>query len=415
MRSLFFFVVLVCANSVWASQPNNIRLDPNGISYIYPVFDSKDWILTQPEPSKIYTQPDNNRVTHWADEYFAQDWARGCNQTYGLRVYAGISGEVVYAGVRGPYGNTVVIYDRETRFALKYSHLSEIAVSVGELVLAGKSFIGRVGDTGNVQTSGCPNNPGSHLHLVLFKNVSDVSARPITTTLASSGTTATSFAAPFGYVPSVDLIKMSSDPTVFAVYYGSRVGVTATSFESHGWNFDKYGLVFQPIKIVSSGSLSSIPQAYYLWPLRDNTLLKASNLATVYQFQEGRKEALTFQTFNCRGLRFGEVAVVSPKERDGYLPIEDKIGSGCQAPAALTLSDFVSFGRLTGFRNPDLGQYFSYPDWQPDWELRMLPFAHGSGQTVTLYRSNSIRDANERYIGYNDPSTGQWSGWQRIY
>jgi murein DD-endopeptidase MepM/ murein hydrolase activator NlpD len=411
-------VFVVAYVSAEAGQPFNIRLDPNGVSVIYPVFDSSGWVLTQPDAGQVYANPGGGRVTHWADEYYAQDWARGCGATHGQRVYAGISGVVVWAGPRGPYGNTVTIYDPDSGFALKYSHLSEVSVSGGEYVLAGKSLVGRVGDTGNVQSSGCAEHPGAHLHLALFKNVTDPAARPVSSTLATSGGGPTVYAAPFGYAPPVELAMSPDNPSVYVLHYGTRVPVSANSFESHGWNFDKRQVLFSVMqgRTMNPADLSRIPKTNYLWPFRDHSLLKSSNNQTVYQFEDGRKNALSYSVFTCRGLRFGEVREVDLGERDGYAPIEDLPAAGCSGQLRQALNDWAKFARSnSAFQSPDLAGYFYYPDWDREWELRILPFAHSSGQSIILYRSSSIHNPDERYIGYWEPGTGQWSGWQRIY
>jgi hypothetical protein len=57
------------------------------------------------------------------------------------------------------------------------------------------------------------------------------------------------------------------------------------------------------------------------------------------------------------------------------------------------LNDLARFVRINpAFQSPDLADYFHYPDWDPEWELRLMPFAHVSGQHVAR----------------------EWSGWQRV-
>ena len=72
----------------------------------------------------------------------------------GTPIRACRSGTVVIAGWQGGYGNAVVI-DHGGGMATLYGHQSQIAVSVGEKVLAGE-VIGYVGSTGN--------STGPHLH-----------------------------------------------------------------------------------------------------------------------------------------------------------------------------------------------------------------------------------------------------------
>jgi hypothetical protein len=420
MRCFFTAALAVFLNAaqVWAGQPAGIRLDPNGMSLIYPVLDTAGWILTQPSASKLYNSSDRTRLTHWADEFYAQDWARGCGLTHGQKLFAGISGEIVLAGQRGPYGNTVVILDRESGFALKYSHLSELAVSVGEYVLAGQSFIGRVGNTGNSQSqSGCSQSPGAHLHLALFKNVTNVARRPITTTTASSGVGPTAYAAAFGFAAQQELVKAEGSPAVYVHYYGTKVLVTAASFESNGWNFDKNQSVFNVLlgRTFDAAYVNSIPTAGYIWPMRETSLSKTSAQETVSVFDDGRKLALTYDEFMCRGLRFNEVRAVPDAEDRLYLPQSTMLARGCAPALKQSLADFQRFASFQpGLSAPDLSSYGFYPDWDPYWELRWLLFQHSSGTPAVLYRTNAVNDHTQKYVGYTDPQTGIWSGWQRV-
>lgn len=419
MRSVIWFVlVMVLAIPAWAAQPFGIKLDPNGVSLIYPVFSTAEWVLTQPNVSGLYNPQDRNRLTHWGDDFYAQDWARGCGQTQGHQLFAGISGEIVWAGSRGPYGHTVVIYDAETRFALKYSHLSEVSVQVGEYVLAGKSFLGRVGNTGNIQSSGCSSNPGAHLHLSLHKNVSDPKSRPISSSVVTSNSGPTNFAAAFGYTTSVDLAKTATSQTVYALFYGTRVPVSLAAFVSFGWGFDKSQAVFNPMKnrIVSQDFLSGIPETNYFWPMRDNLLLKINNAATVYQFEDGYKRALSQEIFNCRYLRFPEIVTVPTGDRDRFLPVKDQTATGCFQHAKQALMDFPKFRKtVPGLVIPDWSSYGYYPDWDPAWELRWMAYNHPSGQVVTLYHITWIGLPTERFIAYWDPQTGHWIDWQKVF
>lgn len=72
----------------------------------------------------------------------------------GFPVAAAAGGRVVAAGYDGAYGNLVVI-ERDGGMSTAYGHLSQIAVSVDQLVGAGQQ-IGLVGSTGR--------SSGAHLH-----------------------------------------------------------------------------------------------------------------------------------------------------------------------------------------------------------------------------------------------------------
>lgn len=425
MRGVFlivamFLTAVLLSASVWAEQPHGIRLDPNGISLIYPVMNTGGWLLTQPNVGDMYNPQSQDRITHWGDDFYAQDWARSCGQTFGQPVFAGISGQIVLAGERGPYGNTVVIYDGQTRFALKYSHLSEIMVQVGEYVLAGRSLLGRVGNTGNIQATGCSEHPGAHLHLSLHKNVADPKIRPITLTAANKNTGPTSFAAPFNYVTHVDLIKAADNPTVFASFNGSRIPVTAAAFYSHGWGFDKFQQVFNPLanRIISSGQLANYSEEYYFLALRDNSLLKAENNPAIYEFEDGQKRILSFDVFSCRNNRFTDAVSVPIGDRDRYQPSQDQLATGCLPHGQQALRDFPKFGQLSNLAGqslaPDWSTYAGYPNWDPAWELRQLEFVRPNGQRITIFHVLMTDNPAIRFMAYIDQQTGEWFGWQGV-
>ena len=74
--------------------------------------------------------------------------------TNGTPIYASAPGEVVFAGTRGGYGNTVII-DHGGGIATLYAHQSKLAVAEGAEVARGQ-VIGAVGSTGF--------STGPHLH-----------------------------------------------------------------------------------------------------------------------------------------------------------------------------------------------------------------------------------------------------------
>jgi murein DD-endopeptidase MepM/ murein hydrolase activator NlpD len=72
----------------------------------------------------------------------------------GTQIRAPAGGTVVFSGVQGPYGKTVVI-DHGIGVKTLYSHMSEIFVRVGDTVTR-RQIIGAVGNTGR--------STGPHLH-----------------------------------------------------------------------------------------------------------------------------------------------------------------------------------------------------------------------------------------------------------
>jgi murein DD-endopeptidase MepM/ murein hydrolase activator NlpD len=78
----------------------------------------------------------------------------------GAPILASAGGRVVYAGVRGPYGNTVVI-DHGNGLATLYGHASRILVRPGDLVMP-RQQIATVGSTGR--------STGAHLHFEVIRN-----------------------------------------------------------------------------------------------------------------------------------------------------------------------------------------------------------------------------------------------------
>ena len=80
----------------------------------------------------------------------------------GLFVVAPMSGEVVWAGPNGPWGNLVVI--ENNGYQIWLGHLSSVSVSPGEIIEHGE-VIGLSGSTGN--------STGPHLHLGIKKKVDE--------------------------------------------------------------------------------------------------------------------------------------------------------------------------------------------------------------------------------------------------
>ena len=89
---------------------------------------------------------------------------------HGAPIKAAKAGRVILSGVKGGYGNTVMI-DHGGGFVTLYAHQSKLGVSVGETVGAGE-VIGYIGSTGQstgphlhfeIRVNGSPVNPGTYL------------------------------------------------------------------------------------------------------------------------------------------------------------------------------------------------------------------------------------------------------------
>ena len=74
---------------------------------------------------------------------------------YGTPVYPARSGRVTQAGWHEGYGQLIEVRHPNGEVT-RYGHLSKITIKVGDIVVRGKTMIGRVGSTG-IST-------GPHLH-----------------------------------------------------------------------------------------------------------------------------------------------------------------------------------------------------------------------------------------------------------
>lgn len=120
-----------------------------------------------------WTSSKTDASTHVGAEYFARDLNQKNGLDWGINIYAGFAGKVVkvYTGCQegnqdcnGGYGNEVVIYDSSRKVALRYAHLSYVAVSKGQMVSHGQ-YLGKTGNTGR--------STGTHLHIVGFENINN--------------------------------------------------------------------------------------------------------------------------------------------------------------------------------------------------------------------------------------------------
>lgn len=83
---------------------------------------------------------------------------------YGDSVKVTADGVVEFAGVRGGYGNCIIV-KHESDFETLYGHLSKILVKEGDRVIAG-DHIGLIGSTGR--------STGAHLHYEVIRNSAKV-------------------------------------------------------------------------------------------------------------------------------------------------------------------------------------------------------------------------------------------------
>ncbi len=86
---------------------------------------------------------------------------------YGSPVKCAASGKVIFAGVRGGYGNCIII-EHGNGLATLYGHLSEIMVEANDRVKVGQ-IIAKSGNTGR--------STGPHLHYEVHKNNQPVNPR----------------------------------------------------------------------------------------------------------------------------------------------------------------------------------------------------------------------------------------------
>ncbi|MFA6098618.1 MAG: M23 family metallopeptidase [Patescibacteria group bacterium] len=122
----------------------------------------------------------NGRLsTHSGAEYYARDLNQINGLDYGIQIFAGFGGRIIYAGWQNGYGYTVVVYDPIRHVAIRYAHLSYIysRVYVGKNIPA-HFFLGRTGNSGN--------SIGTHLHIVGYENINDNNGHPVIPTLCDS-------------------------------------------------------------------------------------------------------------------------------------------------------------------------------------------------------------------------------------
>ncbi len=125
-------------------------------------------ILVRPVPGAI-TSPFGMRL-HPILGYYRMHAGVDFRAGYGQEIKAGAAGRVILAGVRGGYGNTIII-DHGGGMTTLYAHQSSLNVSYNDQVSAGE-IIGYVGSTGlstgphlhfEVRINGTPVDPQDYL------------------------------------------------------------------------------------------------------------------------------------------------------------------------------------------------------------------------------------------------------------
>ncbi|MCG2741705.1 MAG: M23 family metallopeptidase, partial [Syntrophaceae bacterium] len=180
--SLLIILLVIIPTTLLASQPAGISLNQNSTSTISWIFNPGIWNVS------------TSSSLHTGDDTYAQDWTKSGGDTDGQAVYAAISGVVAKSYLSQTcYGNTIVIFDQASGFAVRYAHLKDRSVVEGTNVIAGETLIGHIGNTGPGGTSCNISSMSSHLHLVLYKSATSSSARPISQISLTDATYAASF------------------------------------------------------------------------------------------------------------------------------------------------------------------------------------------------------------------------------
>lgn len=108
------------------------------------------------------------------------------------------------------------------------------------------------------------------------------------------------------------LVKSADHPAVFVVEKGVKRLLSYFVFQLRG--FDK-----QSIAVLSAGELAQYPFAdAFLYPPPEGTLVRGSEIATVYLFEQGRRRGLNLAAFQNRGFNFTNVKVIPQAELQYY-------------------------------------------------------------------------------------------------
>ncbi len=329
------FATLTSLNT---SQPPEIILSASGTSTISWVFDSTGW------------QQTFGSSLHTGDDDYAQDWSRSSGQTAGQNAYAAISGVVAKSYFSSStYGNTVVVYDSEHGFAVRYAHLQARSVTEGQTVDAGTTIIGQVGNSGST-----PDNPfNPHLHIVLYRNVTGTDGRPIS--FVSLSDSNSPYRAPFVFTadrvqgcasgsttlrnrdggppvhPPGSLIKIASDPTVYLIDSDNQKRpITSSSVLAQlynqstdartGTNFTNWVTIVaqDELDLYETGGNLSAALPGNGQPFPDGKLIGYNGEVSIVTGGGKRRPFVTESTFTGLGFKFCQVVNVSFNEYNAY-------------------------------------------------------------------------------------------------
>ena len=122
------------------------------------------WVVT----SEYNADAHLNYSSSTEQDFYGLDFALPGCQSWDKPALAVAAGTVISTDNHKDYGKTVLI-DHGNGFVSRYAHLNSFSISKGTSVQQGQE-IGRVGNSGNVSGSACPEHPGVNLHFSMYFN-----------------------------------------------------------------------------------------------------------------------------------------------------------------------------------------------------------------------------------------------------
>ncbi len=179
---LLMFVFLIFSNTQAQRSTNQdiphipqlnqyYSLNENSTSYLYSIVgnDLNNWKYYD---EFHFTCEPVQEYHHCGDDFYAEDWNKYLgDQDDGEPVFCGFDkAEVLSVTPESDghsYGNRVVLRSvNNPTFALLYAHLKNVSVQEGQTILAGQKI-------GEIGKSGLSDIHYTHLHLVLYKNITE--------------------------------------------------------------------------------------------------------------------------------------------------------------------------------------------------------------------------------------------------